>query len=272
MLSGIEIKIDPVIVSFGALELRWYSLAILVGIIAAIIISVYEARRKGISPETILSLAPVALIGGIVGARLFHLFDHWSYYSANPAKIIQIQEGGLAIWGALLGGALAVIIYSWRSRISIGKIMDLLVPGFLVAQIIGRFGCIINGCSYGGPTGLPWGFIYVHPHAMVPIDLIGIPTQPYPVYDMLWNLMTLALVIKYRDRITQNGLLFVSYLLFYAVGRFFLTFVRQENILFWGLQEAQVVAGGIFILAGAVALYLKFKNRPMSVSESAGQP
>jgi phosphatidylglycerol:prolipoprotein diacylglycerol transferase len=266
-LSGIVINIDPVIFNLWGLEVRWYSLAILAGIIAAVIISIFEGKRKGISTESILSLAPIGLIGGIIGARLFHLFDHWSYYMTNPGQIIQIQSGGLAIWGALIGGSLAVTIYAWRVRIPIWKLMDLLVPGLLAGQIIGRFGCIVNGCSYGGPTNLPWGFIYTNPRAMIPVSLVGIPTQPYPVYDMLWNIMTLLLVIKFRKSLAQNGMLFLCYLCTYAIGRFILTFFRQENIMFWNLQEAQVVAICIFIAAGATIAFLMLKNKIMLASE-----
>ena len=266
-MSGIVINIDPVITRLGGLEIRWYSVAILAGIIAAVVISIFEGKRKGVSGDLILSLAPVALVGGIVGARFFHLFDHWSYYMANPAQIIQIQEGGLAIWGALVGGALAITIYAWRVRTPIGKLMDLLVPGVLAAQIIGRFGCIVNGCSYGGPTNLPWGFIYTNPRAMIPVSLVGIPTHPYPVYDMLWNVMTLCLVLKFRKNIIQHGMLFLLYLITYAVGRFILTFVRQENIMFWNLQEAQIVSICIFVAALAAIVFLTIRNRVKTVSE-----
>jgi phosphatidylglycerol:prolipoprotein diacylglycerol transferase len=267
LILGIVINIDPVITRLGSLEIRWYSVAILLAIIAAVIVSIWEGKRKGIQADRILSLAPVALIGGIIGARVFHLFDHWSYYMANPVQIIELQSGGLAIWGALVGGALAVIIYAWKARIPIGKLMDLLVPGLLAAQIIGRFGCIVNGDAYGGPTSLPWGFIYTNPRAMIPIDLVGIPTHPYPVYDMLWNVMTLCLVLKFRKSINQNGILFLLYLTAYAIGRFILTFVRQENIMFWNLQEAQVVSIAIFAAAVATIAFMILKNRIRTVSE-----
>jgi phosphatidylglycerol:prolipoprotein diacylglycerol transferase len=258
-MNGIEINIDPVIGYIWGVEIRWYTLAIIAGIIAAVIISIFEGKRKGIPPESIISLVPWVLIGGIIGARLFHIVDHWGYYMANPALIFQLQHGGLAIWGALVGGTVAAIAYTRISRVQFWKLADALVPGLLVAQIIGRFGCIVNGDAYGGFTTLPWGFIYTNPNAMIPANYVGIPTHPYPVYDMLWNLFVLGLVLVFRSRFKQDGVILSSYLGLYAIGRFILTFFRQENVLFWGLQEAQVVS--VFILIGATAVLLYFWRR-----------
>lgn len=142
-----------------------------------------------------------------------------------------------------------------------------MVPALLTAQIIGRFACIINGDAYGGPTSLPWGFIYINPGSMIPGNLSGVPTHPYPVYEMLWNLVSLALALKLRHQLKANGLLFLGYLSFYAVGRFILTFVRQESIWFWGLQEAQVLAIAILMASVGVMVYLYRKPKSNLTSE-----
>ena len=264
-MNGIVININPVIGEIGGFEIRWYSLAILAAIAAAVVWSLFDGRKKGISADNILSALPWVLIGGIVGARLFHVIDHWSYYVANPLQIVMLQQGGLAIWGALVGGGIGVVIYTRLQHISFSRLADVVAPGLLIAQIIGRLGCIVNGDAYGSPTSLPWGFIYVHPGAMIPADLLGIPTHPYPVYDMLWNGLALALILKYRNRFSQNGVVFLTYAAVYALGRFILSFVRLENIWFWDLQEAQVVALGILVVAGAALFYLLRKNRRQKV-------
>ncbi|OGO39548.1 MAG: hypothetical protein A2147_08150 [Chloroflexi bacterium RBG_16_57_8] len=135
--------------------------------------------------------------------------------------------------------------------------------------MIGRLGCIVNGDAIGGVTSLPWAFIYVNPNAMVPAELAGVPVHPYPVYDMLWNGMVLLLVWTVGRRLKKDGLVFLGYLSMYAVGRFIFTFVRQENVWFWGLQEAQVVALLILLATSAVFALNFIRSRQVS-SRSAG--
>jgi phosphatidylglycerol:prolipoprotein diacylglycerol transferase len=121
-------------------------------------------------------------------------------------------------------------------------------------------GCIINGDSYGSLTSLPWGFIYTNPGALIPSSYWGLPTHPYPVYEMLWNGISLIVLLKLEPLFKKDGLMFFSYLALYAVGRFLLTFVRQENVWFWGLQEAQVISIAIFLAAMTSIIYLRRKS------------
>jgi len=254
-MNGIVINIDPTILRLGHFMLNWYGIIVILAIIAAVAISLKEGKRKGISSEVIYSMAPWVLIGGIVGARLFHVIDRWDYYAGNTLQIFSVWRGGLAIWGALAGGAVGVLIYARTKHLGLGHLADTLVPGFLVGQIIGRFACIIDGDAVGGATTLPWAFTYINPGAMVPAGLLGVPVHPYPVYDQLWNLVSLTIALKLRRHLKTDGLLFLSYLSIYAVGRFVLTFVRQEKIWFWGLQEAQVIALFIFAISMAAIVY-----------------
>lgn len=260
-MKGIIIDIDPVALQAGHFMLSWYSLIVMLAVAAAVVISIKEARRKGVSSEIIYSLVPWALAGGIIGARLFHVIDRWEYYAANPSQIFAIWQGGLAIWGALAGGFLSAAIFARVKQISIGLLADTLVPALLVAQIIGRFACVIDGDAVGGATALPWAFTYINPGAMVPSGLLGVPVHPYPVYDQLWNLAGLFIALKLRHYLKADGLLFLSYLAIYAAGRFVLSFVRQEKIWFWGLQEAQIIAILIFIIALIVFWYLARRNQ-----------
>lgn len=250
-MNGIIINIDPVILRIGGLTLRWYGLAVLLAVVAAVFVATREAKRKGFLPDEVLNLLPWLLGAGVIGARLFNIIDRWQFYLANPLEILRLEQSGLAIWGALIGGGIAVVIYTGLKHLSLGRLVDIFAPALLVGQIIGRLGCIVNGDAAGGATSLPWGFIYTNPNSMISPALLWVPTHPYPVYEMVWNAVSLLILLKLRRHFSKDGQLFAVYAFFYGAGRFLLSFVRHESTLFWGLQQAQVIA---FIIMAAAAI------------------
>ncbi len=255
-MNGIVIDIDPMIVHLGPLMISWYSLFFVLAIVAGVWLAQREARRKGLDMERVQSLAVWAVIGGLVGARLFHVADRWELYAYHPLRILNIWEGGLAVYGGLIGGVVTGLAYALRHGPSVWRLADAAAPGMILGQAIGRLACIPNGDALGAPTSVPWAFVYTNPMSMAPRELLGVPLHPYPVYELLFNLAVLALLWRLRSVLKTDGLLFLTYAGVYAAGRFGLTYFRVEKEWFWGLQEAQVIS----LVVLAVALPFLFQR------------
>lgn len=247
----ITISIDPIIFSFGHFALRWYSLIVGLAIFAGTLLVGREAKRKGFDPEDIYEAAVWIILAGLVGARLFHVLDHWPHeYAANPLRALYIWEGGLAIWGAVLAGLAAVVILARLRQWRLPVFLDAAVPGLVLAQAIGRLACIITGDAMGKPTDGPIGFAYTNPNALVPE--LGVYYIPMPLYEIVANLAIFALLWRLRKRGLPDGLLFLIYLALYGLERFFLGFTSSYQIIAFGLTQSQLIA----LLALVVALPL----------------
>jgi phosphatidylglycerol:prolipoprotein diacylglycerol transferase len=247
-LNGITIGIDPMIGHFGPFMLTWFGLFVALAVAAGWWLGLREARRKGIDTEKMQSLILWGLFGGLVGARLFHVVDRWDLYADNPISALYVWEGGIAIYGGLVGGVVTGFLYAWRVGLPFWRVADAAAPGLILGQALGRFACIPNGDAYGAPTDAPWAFVYTNPATMVPPELLGEPLHPYPVYEMIFDLTLLGLLWKLRTVYKTDGLLFLTYAGVYAVGRFLLTFFRMEQVWFLGLQEAQIVALAVLVV------------------------
>lgn len=247
----ITISIDPIIFSISHFMIRWYSLIVVTAIIVGVWLSAREAARKGFKKEEIYDSALYIVLAGLLGARLFHVLDHWpDEYAANPIRALYIWEGGLAIWGAIVFGLIAVVILAWQRKWRLPTLLDAAAPGVVLAQAIGRIACVITGDAMGKPTTGPFGFAYTNPNAMVP--QLGVYYTPMPVYELIANLGIFALLWQLRKRNWPDGLLFLVYLSLYSVMRFTLAFTSSYRIIALGLTQSQIVA----VLALVVALPL----------------
>jgi len=247
----ITISIDPVIFSIGHIMIRWYSLIVTLAIVVGVGIAWREAKRRGLAEKHFNDAILWVIIAGLIGARLFHVLDHWTHeYAANPIRALYIWEGGLAIWGAVIGGGIAVAVFAWRRKLPLGRLLDIAAPGVVLGQAIGRVACVITGDAMGKPTTGPFGFAYTNPGAMVP--QLGVYYTPMPVYELIVNLGIFALLWQLRKRNWPDGLLFLVYLSLYSVERFLLAFTSSYQIIAFGLTQSQIVA----LISLAVALPL----------------
>lgn len=255
------VTIDPIIFQFGHLAIRWYSLILLTAIVVGTWLTAREAERKGFKKDDIYDAALWIILGGLAGARLFHVLDHWSHeYAANPIRALYVWEGGLAIWGAVVGGLIVAGVLAWRRGWNFTRLLDAGAPGLVLAQAIGRIACVITGDAMGKPTTGPFGFAYTSPNAMVP--QLGVYYTPMPVYELVVNLGIFALLWQLRKRNWPDGRLFLVYLTLYSVERFFLAFTSSYQILAFGLTQSQVVAVFGFIIGlGLLAFRPKWSAR-----------
>jgi phosphatidylglycerol---prolipoprotein diacylglyceryl transferase len=239
------ISVDPILVSIGHFMIRWYSLIVLAAILTGIWIAGREAERKGLGKESIYDLATWLIPAGIIGARLFHVIDHWKHeYSANPIQVLYLWQGGLAIWGGVLGGLVALMALTWRRRGRLPLLLDTLAPAVALGQGIGRLACVITGDAMGKPTSGPFGVAYTNPGAMVPE--LGVYYTPTPMYEALMNMGIFALLWQLRKQNLPDGALFLLYLVFYAGGRFLITFWSSYRTIAFGLNQAQLISLAAF--------------------------
>jgi phosphatidylglycerol:prolipoprotein diacylglycerol transferase len=245
----ITISIDPIILNIGYFALRWYSLILLVAIVIGVWLTAREAERKGFKKDDVYEAAVWIIVGGIIGARLFHVLDHWSdVFAADPLRALYVWEGGLAIWGAVTGGLITTALVSWKRGWRFPAFLDAGAPGLVLAQAIGRIACVITGDAMGKPTSGPFGFAYTNPNALVP--QLGVYYTPMPVYEIVVNLIIFTLLWNLRKRHWPDGRLFLVYLLLYSLERFFLAFTSSYRIIAFGLTQSQIVA----LIALAISL------------------
>jgi phosphatidylglycerol:prolipoprotein diacylglycerol transferase len=236
---------DPLIAQLGALQLGWHGLFTALAVGVAVWLAMRLAELRQLPTDRIADVAMWGVVGGIIGARLFHVLDHLDYFAQNPLEVFAVWQGGIAVYGAFVGGVVAGWLAARRYGLPKWRLLDLAAPAMLIGQVIGRIGCLSNGDAWGAPCeGWRYGLCiaYVHPNALLPEELHGVPTHAYPAYEIGATLVVLFLMWRFRHRLAAPGSQFVVAVLGYAVIRFTLTYFRQENVLVAGLQEAQLTA------------------------------
>src|SRR5690349_312447 len=151
-----EIGFDPIIARLGTFELGWHGIFTALAVLGGVWLALWLAARRGISTDMVASIATWGVVGGIVGARLFHVLDHLPTYLQDPQSIVMVWRGGIAVYGAFIGGLVAGGIAAWRARADMWQLLDVAAPAMLVGQAIGRLGCLSNGDAWGAnATGRP---------------------------------------------------------------------------------------------------------------------
>jgi phosphatidylglycerol:prolipoprotein diacylglycerol transferase len=216
---------------------RWYGIMVALAVVTVVTWGLLLARKDPkISLNTIVNIAIVGIISGIIGARLFHVVVNLQTYIKDPLSIFGGE--GLAIYGAVLGAALGAWIYSKFSKFNYGYYADAIAPGIILAQAVGRVGCTLNGCCYGTSCDLPWAITYTDPSHGALIQSVH-PTQ---IYEIFYNLLIFGVLLLFRKRFRPDGSLFMIYLMLYSAWRLGIGFIRQGPDALFGMHEAQLLA------------------------------
>ena len=282
-----EFTINPVAIPFGSEGggVRWYALLIVTGMILAVLYCAYRAKSEGVSFDTMIDFAIFTIPAGIIGARLYYvLFDCIDVVvngKVNPYQsfvdVIAIWNGGLAIYGGIIFGAIAVIIVAKVKKMSghtLLKVTDAVAPGVMIAQAIGRWGNFCNGEAYGTPTALPWrmcsdsfaqrlygmGLIDAETARQMLDGTLGV--HPTFLYESLWNVIGFVLINLVYKKKRFDGQILLMYVTWYGFGRMFIELLRTDSLTNGNNIRVSSLLGLLsFVVGGALLLYLFIKNK-----------
>lgn len=253
---------NPIFLNLGFINIYWYSIMILIGIVCAYFIIIKECKRFNIDREFMLNLFFYIIPIAIIGARIYFVIFNFNYYSHNLIEIFKIWEGGLAIHGAIIFGLIFIIYYCNKYHQNVWKILDIAVIGLIIGQIIGRWGNFFNQEAYGPVTTLSFLKTIHLPNFIIEgMKINNEYHHPTFLYESIWNFIGLIviLIIRKNNKIIVGRTLSI-YLIWYGIGRFFIESLRQDSLMFGNLKVAQLVSL-IMIITGIIILIYKTINK-----------
>lgn len=239
-----------------------YGLTLAVAVLVSFLAARKLAPRFGLSKRDVDDLFPWVVVGGIIGARLYYVFFSWEYFRDHLISIFKIWQGGLSIYGAIIGGAVGALIYTLRQKLDFLKFLDLLAVVAPLGQSLGRWGNYFNKEAFGYPTDLPWG-VYIPPSHR-PLEYLEKQFfHPTFLYESLWDLGVLLILLYLVRQSPRTGYLAGTYLVLYAIGRFFIEALRLDSFFLHFLRVDQMVS----LLAVVSGTVLIFWNHEKSLAQ-----
>ena len=255
---------NPVALQLGPISIRWYAICIVSGLILAVYLSMKEAPRKKIDPDAIIDFILIAFPLAIVGARLYYVFFEWGYYSQHLGEIFAIWNGGIAIYGGLLTGALVLYLFSRRRLIEPIDFLDIAAPSVMIAQSIGRWGNFFNQEAYGAAVK---SLNYLPSFIRDQMYIDGSYRQPTFLYESIWNLLgfLLILILRRKPQFLRQGEVTAFYLIWYGFGRMIIEGMRTDSLMFAGLRVSQWLSMILILVGLAIIIYQRRKKAPYYV-------
>ena len=255
---------NPVALQLGPISIRWYAICIVSGLILAVYLSMKEAPRKKIDPDDIIDFILIAFPLAIVGARLYYVIFEWGYYSQHLGEIFAIWNGGIAIYGGLLTGALVLYLFSRRRLIEPIDFLDIAAPSVMIAQSIGRWGNFFNQEAYGAAVK---SLNYLPSFIRDQMYIDGSYRQPTFLYESIWNLLgfLLILILRRKPQFLRQGEITAFYLIWYGFGRMIIEGMRTDSLMFAGLRVSQWLSMILILVGLAIIIYQRRKKAPYYV-------
>ncbi|MRN56713.1 prolipoprotein diacylglyceryl transferase [Paenibacillus monticola] len=231
------LAIDPIVFSIGSLPVHWYGLILGLGALVGLFLAIYEGKRFGIPQEFFMDMLLIGVPSSIISARIYYVAFSWDQYKNNLMDVFKIWNGGIAIYGALIGAVICAIIFYRYKGYPFWRIIDICAPGLLAGQMIGRWGNFVNQEAYGGVVEESFLRNKLHlPDFIVNQMYIGDAFHhPTFLYESLWSLLGIALLLVLRrQKFVRAGEIFLSYFIWYSIGRFFIEALRTDSLGFNG--------------------------------------
>ena len=238
----------PELLHWGVLHIRTYGLMLAVAFLVGTWIGLFEARRRGLDPDALVTVVLVALVSSVLGARMLYVIEHLDEFRESWTSVLAVWQGGLTLYGGLIAGVLGGLITARRTGLPMWSTADALAPSIALGTMFGRIGCFLNGCCYGRPTRMPWGVTYP-PDSFPGLEFGATPLHPAQIYNALFGLALFAVLWKLRTRVRTPGVLFWSFVIAFALGRVGLDWFRAyepaARIAQWGtlpITESQLLS------------------------------
>ena len=271
---GIEIENLGKSISIGDFSIAYYGIIISLGMLCGYLMAVFQAKRTGQDKEMYLDLALWDIVFAVIGARLYYVIFSWDYYSQNPGEILNIRGGGLAIYGGVIAGVITTFVFSKIRQVPFLRLADTACTGLLVGQIMGRWGNFFNREAFGGYTDSLFAMqirmsdvntsyitdeLYNNVVSYNGIDYIQV--HPTFLYESVWNICVLAVILVFTKHRKYDGQLFLIYLLGYSAGRVWIEGLRTDQLVLFGtgIAVSQLLSGILAVIAATVLIY-KFIN------------
>jgi phosphatidylglycerol---prolipoprotein diacylglyceryl transferase len=253
--------IDRIAIEIGPITVYWYGIIIGIGILIGLMLVMKESSKVGLDPNIFLDLLIWAIPLSILSARIYYVSFEWENYKGNLLNIVAVWEGGIAIHGALIGAILTTIIYCYKKGVSFWKVADIAAPSLILAQAIGRWGNFINQEAHGTEVSRTFLESMFLPDFIIDQMFIdGSYYHPTFLYESVWNVIGFVILITIRRKISKlkQGEMFLSYLIWYSSGRFFIEGMRTDSLM---LTDSTRVAQLISLLIIGIAIFLMYYRR-----------